>query len=330
MNRLDQPIALARRHFVQGLALGSTFAGIGLGPGALLAASQRMQGLQALRGTDFHSTIGEQAVNFIGAARIATTVNGLLPAPILRWREGDTITLPVTNRLSQGSSIHWHGIILPSAIEGVPHIANDFPGIGSGGIITYRFPVRQSGAFWCHSHSGFQEQTGPNGPIVIDPREPSPFSCDRADCLFAQDIARRVLSYADLKNRHDTAGQREPDRELGLHLTGSMGRYMCSINGVKHGEAEPSALEVGKAAAHLLRQRHHEEPPDAPAWHVERPGERRQQFSATRTHPDRAAWLVTPVTGVTHPQGVSRSVPDGPPRHRAHGLHTQFFTVECP
>ncbi|MCU7871691.1 MAG: copper resistance system multicopper oxidase [Candidatus Thiodiazotropha sp. (ex Lucinoma borealis)] len=172
-------VCLTRRRFVQGLAMGGAVAGLGLGTPSLLAAVLRQQGPQTLDGTDFNLTINEQAVNFTGTPRIGTTVNGSLPAPILRWREGDRVTLRVTNLLSETSSIHWHGIILPSAMDGVPGIATGFEGIKSGETFIYQFPVIQSGTYWYHSHSGFQEQTGLYGAIVIDPRESEPASYDR-------------------------------------------------------------------------------------------------------------------------------------------------------
>ncbi|PLY12694.1 MAG: copper resistance system multicopper oxidase [Sedimenticola sp.] len=171
-------VCLTRRRFVQGLAMGGAFASMGLGS-RVLAAAMKQKSPQTLRGTNFNLTIGEQAVNFTGAPRIATTVNGSLPAPILRWREGDTVTLRVTNLLPEVSSIHWHGIILPSAMDGVPGIATGFEGIKPGETFTYQFPVTQSGTYWYHSHSGFQEQTGLYGPIIIDPRDSEPFSFDR-------------------------------------------------------------------------------------------------------------------------------------------------------
>jgi CopA family copper-resistance protein len=123
---------------------------------------------QALSGTQFDLEIGSLTVDFTGQRRIATVVNGQLPAPLLRWREGDTITLRVTNRLPAPSSIHWHGIILPADMDGVPGLS--FEGIAPGQTFTYRFPVHQSGTYWYHSHSRFQEQTGLYGPIVIEPR----------------------------------------------------------------------------------------------------------------------------------------------------------------
>ena len=167
---------LSRRRFVQGIAAGGALAG--LSPSALYAALQQ-QGPQTLTGNVFNLTIGEQLVNFTGAATRATTVNGSLPAPVLRMREGDEVTLNVTNLLGEDSSIHWHGLILPSAMDGVPGISTGFHGIRPGETFSYRFPLLQSGTYWYHSHSGFQEQTGLYGALVIDPAEPEPFSYDR-------------------------------------------------------------------------------------------------------------------------------------------------------
>jgi CopA family copper-resistance protein len=174
---LDGP-CLKRRQFVQGLTVAGSLATMGLGT-SVFAAASRQPGPQTLRGTEFNLAIGEQAVNYTGKPRIGTTVNGSLPAPILRWREGDTVTLRVTNKLRETSSIHWHGLILPSAMDGVPDIANGFTGIRPGETFTYRFPVTQSGTYWYHSHSGFQEQTGLYGPIVIEPKQADPFIYDR-------------------------------------------------------------------------------------------------------------------------------------------------------
>ncbi|CAO3867925.1 copper resistance system multicopper oxidase [Achromobacter mucicolens] len=164
-----------RRRFVQGLAAGGALAALG---GWRQASAQSGAAAAAeLRGTKFHLEIGETPVNFTGAARVATTVNGRLPAPLLRWREGDTVTLHVTNRLREQTSIHWHGILLPTGMDGVPGLS--FAGIDPGQTFTYRFDVRQSGTYWYHSHSGFQEQTGLYGAIVIDPRHRDPIASDR-------------------------------------------------------------------------------------------------------------------------------------------------------
>lgn len=122
-------------------------------------------------------TLGEQTVNFSGRPVTATTVNQGLPGPILRWREGDTVTINVTNQLPVDSSIHWHGIILPSNMDGVPGLS--FPGIKPGKTFQYQFKLNQSGTYWYHSHSGFQEQTGLFGAIVIEPKDGDPWKVDR-------------------------------------------------------------------------------------------------------------------------------------------------------
>ncbi len=105
------------------------------------------------------------------------TINGTIPGPLLRWKEGREVELRVTNRLDEDTSIHWHGILLPPEMDGVPGVS--FPGIRPGETFVYRFPVRQHGTYWYHSHSGLQEQLGHYAPLVIDPAEPEPFRHDR-------------------------------------------------------------------------------------------------------------------------------------------------------
>ncbi|WP_426664370.1 copper resistance system multicopper oxidase [Rhodanobacter aciditrophus] len=176
MNTQDpRDVRLSRRRFVQGLALGGVAAGLGLRAGT--APAQATVTRRELRGTHFELSVAELPVDFTGRKRLATVVNGQLPAPLLRWREGDTVTLKVSNRLRVPTSIHWHGILLPFGMDGVPGIS--FPGIAPGESFTYRFPVRQSGTYWYHSHSGFQEQTGLYGPLVIEPARGERFPADR-------------------------------------------------------------------------------------------------------------------------------------------------------
>ncbi|MBL1433367.1 MAG: copper resistance system multicopper oxidase [Gammaproteobacteria bacterium] len=169
-----------RRRFVQGVAAGGVLLGLGAWPTSALAlpSTQTVTGLApVLAGTKFDLSIAETAVNFTGAARMATTINGSLPAPTLRWREGETVTIRVTNHLKVSSSMHWHGIILPYQMDGVPGLS--FTGIAPGETFTYRFKVGQSGTYWYHSHSGFQEQTGMYGAIIIDPAIPENIRVDR-------------------------------------------------------------------------------------------------------------------------------------------------------
>ncbi|HZV38824.1 MAG TPA: copper resistance system multicopper oxidase [Pseudoxanthomonas sp.] len=173
---------LSRRRFVQGLAAGGAALGLGLWP----KNSWALKGpgnANVLAGTDFDLSIGETPMDFTGRIRPAITVNGSLPAPILRWREGTTVNLRVSNALPAGSihggqtSIHWHGIILPANMDGVPGLSYD--GIDRGETYRYRFAVNQGGTYWYHSHSSFQEQAGLYGPLIIDPIAPEPFAYDR-------------------------------------------------------------------------------------------------------------------------------------------------------
>ncbi len=172
----------SRRRFVQGLAAGGAIAGFGLWPGQGWALKSPGND-NVLPGTDFDLVIGETPMNFTGRTRPAITVNGALPAPILRWKEGTTVNLRVSNALPEGSihghmtSIHWHGILLPANMDGVPGMS--FDGIHRGDAYQYRFDVRQGGTYWYHSHSAFQEQAGLYGALIIDPLEPEPFSYDR-------------------------------------------------------------------------------------------------------------------------------------------------------
>jgi CopA family copper-resistance protein len=154
---------LGRRRFMQGAAAAGALSLLPWPLRTALAAPPPV-----LSGTEFALAIEPVPVIINGRAATATGVNGQVPAPILRWREGDMLTLAVTNRLSEPSSIHWHGVRTPSPMDGVPGLS--FGGIAPGETFVYRFPVHQSGTYWYHSHSMFQEQTGVYGAIVIEPK----------------------------------------------------------------------------------------------------------------------------------------------------------------
>lgn len=197
----------SRRTFVKGLAAGGILGGLGFWRSPVWALTSPGQ-QTVLSGTDFDLWIGETPVNITGKARTATTINGSIPGPILRWREGDTVTLRVHNRLKENTSIHWHGILLPANMDGVPGFS--FEGIEPGGTYVYRFQVKQSGTYWYHSHSGFQEQTGVYGPLVIEPREPEPFSYDRDYVVMLTDwtdenparVLAKLKKQSDYYNQH--------------------------------------------------------------------------------------------------------------------------------
>ncbi|MBF6025417.1 copper resistance system multicopper oxidase [Lysobacter niastensis] len=175
----------SRRRFVTGLAVGGIAAGAGLWRQPAFATAGLAVSPQTLTGTQFDLSIGAAPVNFTGSTRPAITVNGSIPGPVLRWREGDAVTLRVANRLGLPSSIHWHGLLLPANMDGVPGLS--FDGIHPGETFTYRFDIRQSGTYWYHSHSMFQEQAGLYGAIVIDPSQPPPYRYDREHVVLLSD-----------------------------------------------------------------------------------------------------------------------------------------------
>ena len=203
-----QPIA-SRRTFIKTLAAGSVVAGLGAWRQPVWALDRPGQtgDQEILSGTEFDLTIDSLSVNFSGRERTAMAINGSIPGPLLRWREGDTVTLRVRNRLPQDTSIHWHGILLPANMDGVPGFS--FAGIAPGGLYEYRFEVKQSGTYWYHSHSAFQEQLGVYGPLIIDPREAEPFAYDRDYVVMLSDwtdesparVLAKLKKQADYYNR---------------------------------------------------------------------------------------------------------------------------------
>ncbi len=180
-------MSVSRRRFVKGLAAGGVLLEVSAPLRHVLAQDVIASGTAApvLKGTQFDLVVAESPVNFTGKPAIATTINGTLPAPTLRWKEGETVTIRVTNRLAVSTSIHWHGMILPFQMDGVPGIS--FNGIAPGETFTYRFKVQQSGTYWYHSHSGFQEQTGMFGAIIIDPAQGKDIAADREHVLLLSD-----------------------------------------------------------------------------------------------------------------------------------------------
>lgn len=175
---------ITRRRFVQGVIAGGVIAGLDLWRWPTLALA-KLHPPAVLTGNHFDLTIEEAPVNFTGHRAVATAVNGMVPGPLLRWREGDSVTIAVTNRMKVSSSIHWHGIRSPADMDGVPGLS--YPGIAPGETFLYRFPVKQRGTYWYHSHTHFQEQTGLYGPLIIDSSEPEPIAYDREYVVMLSD-----------------------------------------------------------------------------------------------------------------------------------------------
>jgi CopA family copper-resistance protein len=193
----------SRREFVKGLAVGSVAASVGFFPENVFGSPGQRRPSGVLSGTEFDLRIGETAVNITGRAGTALTINESLPGPLLRWREGDTVTLRVANATDEHTSIHWHGIVLPANMDGVPGLS--FSGIEPGDAYRYHFRVRQSGTYWYHSHSAFQEQQGVYGPLVIDPQRPEPFRYDREHVVMLTDWTedKPERMFAKLKKQSD-------------------------------------------------------------------------------------------------------------------------------
>ena len=141
--------------------------------------------LPTVSGEDIRLRIAHQMMTIDGRESHGIGVNGTVPAPLIRLREGQNVRLHVENALDEDSSIHWHGLILPFHMDGVPSVS--FPGIKPRSTFTYEFPIRQAGTYWYHSHSGLQEQLGHYGPIVIDPAGEDPIRSDREHVVVLSD-----------------------------------------------------------------------------------------------------------------------------------------------
>ena len=176
-----------RRMLLRGAAVGGGLLGLqGLLPAwAQTGTAGSRTALPTLSGPNIDLTVGHSPFTVGGRTGHAVTINGVLPAPLLRLREGQNVRLSVTNGLDEDTSIHWHGLLLPFQMDGVPGIS--FPGIKPRETFVYEFPIKQSGTFWYHSHSNLQEAMGHYGPIVIDPAGADPVAYDREHVLVLSD-----------------------------------------------------------------------------------------------------------------------------------------------
>jgi CopA family copper-resistance protein len=192
---------LTRRRFIESVGAGTALGA--LGARLLAAEAPAALGATEIARPSVDLTIGYRSVDIGGRRELATVVNGSLPAPTLRFKEGDTVTVRVRNELDEDTSIHWHGMLVPARMDGVPGLS--FHGIRPGETFEYRFPLRQHGTYWYHSHSGFQEQTGLYGPLVIEPREPEPFTYGREHTVLLSDWTDRdpMALYLLLKRQSD-------------------------------------------------------------------------------------------------------------------------------
>lgn len=180
-------LALERRQFLRAAALGGAGAGFAAAMPAWAQPVSRgiARPLPTVSGTDIALTIGQVAVKVDGKVSRAVGVNGTVPAPLVRLKEGQRVRLRVRNTLDEESSIHWHGLLVPFEMDGVPGVS--FPGIMPRSTFDYEFEVPQNGTYWYHSHSAYQEEDGLYGPIVIDPAGPDPVAYDREHVLVLSD-----------------------------------------------------------------------------------------------------------------------------------------------
>ncbi|MGE7198479.1 copper resistance system multicopper oxidase [Brevundimonas naejangsanensis] len=180
-------IGTDRRSLLRGAAGGlGLLAAQGLVPAWARSGTTGLRAdLPTLHGPDVALSVGRSSFTVGGRTGHAVTVNGTLPAPLIRLREGQNVRLSVTNHLDEDTSIHWHGLLLPFQMDGVPGIS--FPGIKPHETFVYEFPVRQSGTYWYHSHSGLQEAIGHFGPMIIDPAGADPVAYDREHVLVLSD-----------------------------------------------------------------------------------------------------------------------------------------------
>ncbi|MDE0207953.1 MAG: copper resistance system multicopper oxidase [Candidatus Tectomicrobia bacterium] len=217
----------SRRNFLQFVAgAGAAYGAADLMPAWARSASDGNPGLPALTGTDFDLTIGKFPVRVHGRTTEAIGINGSVPAPLIRLREGDEVTLKVTNTLAEDTSIHWHGLLVPFHMDGVPGVS--FPGIKPGETFTYRYRVPQNGTYWYHSHSGLQEQLGHYGPIIIDPKDGDPVAYDREYVLMLGDwtFASPYRIFSKLKKNAESLNFQQ--RTLGDFVNDSARRGLAA------------------------------------------------------------------------------------------------------
>ncbi|MDT0577000.1 copper resistance system multicopper oxidase [Croceicoccus sp. F390] len=180
-------LALTRRSLLGTAAVGGGLCALpAWARGRDMNAALLRQGLDEVSGAVIDLAVGRGMRMVEGRRGHGVAVNGSVPGPLVRLKEGQTVRINVTNTLDEDTSIHWHGLLVPFHMDGVPGIS--FPGILPGQTFTYEFPVRQAGTYWWHSHSGLQEQTGHYGPIVVDPAEPDPVAADSDHVLLLSEF----------------------------------------------------------------------------------------------------------------------------------------------
>ncbi len=268
-------LPVSRRRFVQGLAAGGAVAALDWRAGWVFAETGQQQTLATLTGKDFELTIDSLPVNFTGRRSVATAVNGSVPGPILRWREGDTVTIAVTNRLPTPTSIHWHGMRIPAEMDGVPGLS--YAGIAPGKTFVYRFPVLQNGTYWYHNHSGFQEQLGLWGALVIEPRDKDPIATDRDYVVLLSDWSDRnpETLYSNLKKQSDYYNFHRRTAGTFIEDIKSEGLRSTVRNRLKLGHMDMSPTDIADVTSATYTYLMNGNPPDANWTALFKPSDRK-------------------------------------------------------
>ena len=178
-------LATNRRGFLAGGAAAAGMAGLYPAWASSVSHGVAAKGFGTLTGNDIAITVANTTFPVDGRVGHAITMNGTIPGPLIRLKEGEKVRISVRNELDEDTSIHWHGVLLPFRMDGVPGIS--FPGIKARSTFVYEFPIAQSGTYWYHSHSGLQEQVGHYGPLIFDPAEPDPVAYDREHVIVLSD-----------------------------------------------------------------------------------------------------------------------------------------------
>ena len=264
---------LTRRRFVQGIIAGGVLGSLEF-CGLRGIAADHQAPLPLLWGNKFNLAVKRVPVNFTGRPNYATAVNGSVPGPILRWREGDDATIAVTNRLAETTSIHWHGIRTPSDMDGVPGLS--FSGIKPGETFIYRFPIRQNGTYWYHSHSHFQEQTGHYGALIIDPLDRHRIEYDRDYVVvlseWTDENPETILS--NLKQQSDYFNYNQ--RTIGTFVSNvkSEGFGSTMSDRLMWGRMNMSPTDILDVSGHTYTYLMNGQPPNANWTALSHPGER--------------------------------------------------------
>jgi len=260
---------LTRRKLIMSAASGTALAGLsGLIPTWAKTAGEGNLGVSAQRQKYFDLKVGKFSVTINGRAGNAIGVNGTMPAPLLRFKEGEEITLDVTNGLGVDTSIHWHGLLVPFQMDGVPGVT--YPGIKPGQTFKYKFAVPQAGTYWYHSHSGLQEQSGHYGPIIIDPKDTDPVHYDREYVMVLSDWSfedpHRI--FAKLKSMSGSFNQQK--HTAGQVLSGERSLSESAMWGGMRMSSTDISDVTGASYTYLINGRG-----TADNWNgVARPGER--------------------------------------------------------